>query len=67
MGNTIKCKECKKSGIKNYTVEVINSSTTELYCKPVTILGYAYTPKGNTRTSIYKCSNGHTFIIKTSC
>jgi hypothetical protein len=63
MGNTLKCKVCEDNKIKDYNIEYSHCSTTELYIRPIKILGFEHIPKGNTKTKYYVCSNGH--IIKT--
>lgn len=55
MGNTLKCKECEKNKIKDYTIELKYCYRTELYSYPSTFLGNVYIPKGNTQTNHYLC------------
>jgi hypothetical protein len=67
MGSKLSCQECEKLKIKNYKIELSHYSTTELYTKPINILGITYIPKANTRTSHYMCSNGHIFTKNKKC
>ena len=67
MGNTLKCKTCGNNKVKNYKINFLYSSTTELYIRPIKILGFQIIPKKYTITKYYICSNRHIIITKEKC